>query len=527
MLDTNFIYRYTNAAYSATQGYASAQLRARSFTLAQADWTALITRMAERARETGRAVEEFDVPLVYPRQPSLSRTWDVTVLPLYQQDKLDGYMIYMLDVTSRQHAEELSVSETRLRSVLSVAADAILVIDESGKILQANPAASRIFGYDLDELLGGPVEKIMPESFAVEHPDFLARYLHTNLPHIIGTVREVEGRRKNGEIFPCELSVAESREHSEQRIFVGILRDISERRQSESALERLYRQNQLILDAAGEGIFGLDIEGFFVFANPAAAALTGYSMEELIGRECHELIHHSYADGTPYPISRCPIQATVHDGIAHQSADEVFWRKDGSAFDVQYHSTPIWEEVELAGAVVTFNDISERKRLEDELEDARARLEATLNTVPLPLIVVGTDGVVMRYNEAARQFYSSLLEQGSIFDNPRLHPDTRAPWPVEDWPLMRALHEGTVIRDVEQLLIFPDGTEVPILVHAAPVVVEGHIVAAVGVVQDLTQLKAADRAKDAFLALITHELKSPLAAIISWADLTREDTQPL
>ncbi|HEX2948228.1 MAG TPA: PAS domain S-box protein, partial [Armatimonadota bacterium] len=436
----------------------------------------------------------------------------------------DGYVLYLHDVTSRQQAKQLSTSETRLRSILSVAIDAIFVIDESGMILQANPATGRIFGYTQDELIGHSINRIIPAPIAQEHGRYMARYLHTAIPHIIGTVREVNGQRKNGEIFPCELSVAESSEHGERRKFVGIIRDISERKKADAALENLYRQNELILNAAAEGIFGLDKEDVFVFVNPAAAKMLGYSILDLIGRNAHETIHHHRADGEPYPINECPVYESYITGETYSVADEVFWRKDGSSFDVQYLSSPIWEDHQLAGTVVTFNDISERKQLERELINARARLESILNTVPLPLFVIDANGDITMYNQEAREFYGDMLERNEIFQGVRLHPDTRAPWPSYEWPIVRALREGRVIHDVEQLIIFPDGREIPVLVHAAPVTVDNRIIAAVGVLQDLSQLKAADRAKDAFLALISHELKSPLTAIISWADLAKEDT---
>lgn len=523
IFDVDLSYRYANAAYAATQGYTPAQLQHHSFAQGQADWASLLTRMTAQAREVRRAVEEFDVPLVYPRQPSLQRNWDVTVLPIFADEQLDGYVVYLTDVTSRRQAEQLSTSETRLRSVLSVAADAILVIDEDGAILQANPATSRIFGYTQEELIGHPITTIMPETFASEHGRFMQRYLHTDIPHIIGTVREVQGKRKSGEVFPCELSVAESREHGDRRIFVGIIRDISERKQAETAMERLYRQNDLILNAAGEGIFGLDREGVIVFVNPAGAEMSGYTVAELIGKDSHATMHHHKASGETYPLTACPIYRSYTFGETHRVAEEIFWRKDGSSFDVAYLSTPIREDSELVGAVVTFSDISERKRLLEELENERARLESILNTVPLPLFVINRDGEISRFNQAAREFYGGNLVHGEIFQTTRLHPDTRAPWPSYDWPIVRALREGIIIQNVEQLIVTSDGHEIPILVHAAPVIVEGQIIAAVGVAQDLTQLKAADRAKDAFLAMISHELKSPLTAIISWAALAVDD----
>jgi len=392
IFDRDLVYRYTNSSYAATQGQPAASLRGRRLGEIDSAWTQLLRRMFETARNIQRPVDEYNASLTYPRQPSIQRSWDVTAMALIINDEVDGYVVYMLDVTDRQEARLSSASEKRLRSILDTAIDAILVIDADGVILAANPATSRVFGYSTDELVGQPVTMIMPPPYQEEHGRFLERYLQTNLPHIIGTIREVQGRRKNGEAFPMELSVAESQEYSPERHFVGIIRDITD-----------------------------------------------------------------------------------------------------------------------------------RKRLEEELKTAQARLTAIINTVPLPLYVVEPGGRISMYNEAAREMYDNLIDRGEFLRMPRLRPDTRTRIPLEDWPIMQALRDRKAITDVEQIVVFPDGHEVPVLVHAAPVVVEGKTVAVVGVSQDVSQLKAADRAKDAFLALITHELRSPLAAIISWADLALDD----
>ncbi|MCU7797847.1 MAG: sigma 54-interacting transcriptional regulator [Candidatus Thiodiazotropha sp. (ex Myrtea spinifera)] len=129
----------------------------------------------------------------------------------------------------------------------------------------------------------------------------------------------------------------------------------------------LKHHNELILEAAGEGIYGLDMNGAATFVNPAAVAMTGWSAEETIGGTIHDKHHHSHADGSHYPHEACPIYAAIKDGEVHHVDDEVFWRKDGSCFPVEYTSTPIYEEGKLAGAVVVFKDISERKQAEQNL----------------------------------------------------------------------------------------------------------------------------------------------------------------
>jgi len=121
-----------------------------------------------------------------------------------------------------------------------------------------------------------------------------------------------------------------------------------------------------ILEAAGEGIYGVDQEGLTTFINPAGAAMLGYSPEDIIGRIHHELAHHSRQDGTAYPQVECPIYSAFRDGKIHRVDDEVFWRADGSCFPVEYVSTPIFEDGEPRGAVISFNDITERKQAEKE-----------------------------------------------------------------------------------------------------------------------------------------------------------------
>ncbi len=133
--------------------------------------------------------------------------------------------------------------------------------------------------------------------------------------------------------------------------------------------------NRLILEAAGEGVYGIDAEGMTTFVNPAAERMTGYSAREMIGQCQHRLTHHSRPDGTPYPLKECPIYAAFTEGRVCTSSDEVFWRKDGTSFPVEYVSTPIRENMQLRGAVIVFRDITERRRAEEEIDRLRHQLE--------------------------------------------------------------------------------------------------------------------------------------------------------
>ena len=149
-----------------------------------------------------------------------------------------------------------------------------------------------------------------------------------------------------------------------------------ERRLAEGALDHLRRQNEMILNSAGEGLYGIDLRGYSTFVNPAAASMLGWKIADLVGQSIHTLIHHSKPDFTPYPEEECVIRSAVKDGAAHHVDNEVFWRKDGTSFPVEYTSTPLCDERgALMGAVVVFKDISQRILVDEQLRRAQ-KMEA-------------------------------------------------------------------------------------------------------------------------------------------------------
>ncbi|MBC6905190.1 PAS domain S-box protein [Saccharophagus sp. K07] len=139
--------------------------------------------------------------------------------------------------------------------------------------------------------------------------------------------------------------------------------------------QQIEKENQLILSAAGEGIYGVDADGNTTFVNPAAERMLGFKAEELIGHNVHAAIHHSHSDGSDYCAHDCPIYAAFKDGAVHKVDNEVFWTKDGKPLPVEYTSTPILDNGRLVGAVVIFRDISERRESEAQLRNALAEVE--------------------------------------------------------------------------------------------------------------------------------------------------------
>ena len=197
--------------------------------------------------------------------------------------------------------------------------------------------------------------KVFKLEYRIVLPDGSVRYVHS----INSAMKEDDGRVSG--IF-------------------GTVMDITERKRVEMELARLSRQNELILDSAGEGIFGLDTKGNHTFINHAAAAMLGYGSDELIGMHSHSTWHHTRTDGSPYPEEECRIYATMRDGMARRSDDEVFWKKDGTSFPVEYTATPLYENSIISGAVVTFRDITERRHMEEVLVKSERRYRLIVET---------------------------------------------------------------------------------------------------------------------------------------------------
>lgn len=211
--------------------------------------------------------------------------------------------------------------------------------------------------------------------------------------------------------------------------------------------------NQMILEAAGEGIYGLDTKGRVTFVNPAAARIVGYTPKELIGLQIHDLIHHSHEDGTPYPIDECPMYASCTDGTARQTKDEVLWRKDGSSFPVEYKSTPLMRGEHLVGAVITFSDITDAKRAEESLRESEEQLRLLTDSLPVLIAAVDADTNILFANQTCSDWYARPA--ASLAG----HSVRSIMGPALDLLVRRAVTEGLAGMNVtEEILIeFPDG----------------------------------------------------------------------
>jgi len=274
-------------------------------------------------------------------------------------------------------------------SLLQSIPEAVLILDTtSDRIVTWNAAAARLLtGQDAAE----------PAAFSHFLNEAMARFV-VFLDEVDhrghGWTRDVPLRAADGSALKCELRAQPVMNRQgwlilsitdlsalDQRAETAALAEtfragIVNWKRTEGFFAELERQNQLILHAAGEGIYGVNADGKTTFVNRAAREMLGWTSEDLLGKDIHSMIHHHHLSGDVYPSHECPIYRSFRFEQVHRIEDEVFWRKDGKPIRVEYVSTPIYDQQVLAGAVVIFRDITERKENERKLREAMAEVAA-------------------------------------------------------------------------------------------------------------------------------------------------------
>ena len=274
----------------------------------------------------------------------------------------------------KQAEEAVRVSEERYRLLATNVPDIIYSLNGEGNIVTVNSSAFERYGYTEQDSKGKPfLNFILPEDRKIIMTSFI-KALEEQRIFTHGLQFRIVA--ENGVRHWVELN-SQARFDSQGGYAGedGVLRNITERKQAEEKLAQLNHLNELILSSAAEGVLGLDTTGLHTFVNTAAAHMLGYSAEELIGRPGHKTWHHTKPDGSPNSEEDCAIHAAYHDGTVHRSSNDLFWRKDGTSFWVEYASTPLYENGCLTGAVLTFADITERKRAEQILQESAERIQ--------------------------------------------------------------------------------------------------------------------------------------------------------
>lgn len=250
-------------------------------------------------------------------------------------------------------SDQLAASRAHLAAILGSVAEGVVTFGSDGTIQSINAAGEKMFGRAAVELLGRPVTDLVKER---DHAAVLEQ-LEQRGDQLLGQEVHltVRGIRADGTPFPMEVSANELA-GSGGDAFIAVTRDISE-------VSQLRHRLQLVLDAAGDGVIGVDVDGLVVIANPAAAAMLGRTPQELVGVQLHDA-HHRGFDGAGGGWEECPTYRTLQDGVARRSEEEIYYRSDGTPFAVQYASSPLLDDGRVTGAVIVFSDITARRQVE-------------------------------------------------------------------------------------------------------------------------------------------------------------------
>ncbi|PWC38946.1 sigma 54-interacting transcriptional regulator [Azospirillum sp. TSO22-1] len=267
--------------------------------------------------------------------------------------------------------------------------DAVLVVDPaSGRILDANPAACRLLGYDrallrripiTDLHRGQEAELLVFTEAALTKGSWRTRRIAAR--HAAGAALNLE---YGGTLLPgpeplllftlVDLDAHRCREiDAEAELYLSD--GLGAWKRVETVFQNIERESQLILQAAGEGVYGVNAEGKTTFVNAAAERILGWPAAEMLGRDMHAMVHHHHPDGSPYPERACPIYAAFREGKVQRVSDEVFWRRDGRPVWVEYTSTPIRVGAVVVGAVIVFRDVTERREADERLRAALAEVD--------------------------------------------------------------------------------------------------------------------------------------------------------
>jgi PAS domain S-box-containing protein len=268
------------------------------------------------------------------------------------------------DVTGQREAEEaLLTSENRYREVVESSLGFVFTCTMEGRLTSLNAFTAQTLGYRMEDLTGRPLTDLLDSTGTQALQDCL---------RTLKISEDWQGalpiRRSDGIYRRIAFRGRRMELHGGKPFILIHGMDVTEQHEAEEALYLATRQRKLILESVGDGIYGIDLEGRLTFINEAGARALGYEADELSGRDIQELIRHSHADGTKYSRMNSPILQGMHRRETVRMRDEVFWRHDGTQIPVEYTASPLIEDGQLAGMVVAFQDVSERRRL-DKMKD--------------------------------------------------------------------------------------------------------------------------------------------------------------
>jgi len=470
--------------------------------------------------------------LVNRRKDGSLYTEEMTITPVCgPSGAVTNFIAIKQDITERERVvQDMRQSEGKLRTLISNIPDVLWTMDANGKIVFMSDNMERVSGFSPHDTCSHGVSLF----FECLHPDDAGRVraslealFTTGAPHDV----ECRARRKDGEWIWIHDRATSTYEKDGKFYADGLFTDITARKRAAEALRNSEDQLRLLLESTAEAIYGIDLDGNAIFANPACLRMLGYhSLEDVIGKNMHFLIHHSRPGGRPYPVEECRIFQAFRSGEGTHVDDEVLWRADGTSFPAEYWSHPVKKDGKVVGSVIAFLDISQRKHAEEETRKFFSLVENSWDFIG----VASLAGEILYMNPAGQKL---LGIDGVDFPPPKAISDcvTGIAWQrIREVGIPTLMEMGhweseTQFQNVKTL------EPIEMLIGASLIIdsQSGRPRCMSVIARDITQRKQAERellrAKEAaeeanrsksdFLANMSHEIRTPMNGILGMTDL--------